>query len=102
MAKKLYPVTVRRPNYDLGFSKNGMAAYEAGECPLVMWPDDERESLEETVPHHVEVTSRGQTRRILMKFYRKPSDEPFGLDPRKKFFYKKRQKKLRQRMQQRA
>lgn len=52
MAKKLYPITIRRPNYELGFSKNGTAAYEAGERPLVMWADDEREGLEETIPHH--------------------------------------------------
>jgi len=77
----MYPVLMKHADGEIGLSANGRAAWDAGERPLFLWPVDERDGLESTIPHHVEFTARAVTKRLLVKFYRKPTDAPPALKP---------------------
>jgi hypothetical protein len=79
--KRLYPTILKAPLGEVGFSKNGAAAYAQGERPLFLWPEKERESLLKTINHHVEITARARTRRMLLMFYRRPITAEIPLDP---------------------
>ena len=56
---------------DIGFSKNGTAAYLRGERPQFMIDGEQFNKWARTGPHHVEVKVGKTFKRPLVMFYRR-------------------------------